>query len=106
MRAINNCFNSPCSRHVTHSFNWRYLASNIDLMSDQYDSSAVGDSAFKCGGDLIQVLWRDGNLNQLKDDPFTSFTLSERRQHPRVILCCSQYFVTGFEIHSHQQNLE
>ncbi len=61
---------------------------------------------FKSCGDLAQVLWRNWNFDQLQHQAFALFALAESRQHARVVLSSSENFVTGFEIHAHQQNLE
>src|SRR5262249_42086832 len=82
------------------------LAGNVDHMRDEDEASAVSDSFFKRGGDLVEVLRWDRNLNEFKLEVFSFLALTQRREHARVILRGRENFIAGFEIHAHEQNLE
>ena len=75
-------------------------------MRHQNQAGAIGDSFFKGGGDLVEVLRRNRNLNQLELQAFAFLALAQRGQHARIILGGGENFVAGFEVHAHQQNLE
>src|SRR5438477_6188828 len=106
MRAIDNGLNSFSASHVADSLHGSYLSRDIDLMRDQDQARATSNSFFKGGGDLIEVLGRNGNLNQLKLQAFSLLTLTERGKHARVILGGGENFITRLKVHPHQKNLE
>src|SRR5215510_12459589 len=106
MRAVNNGFNSLCSRHLANSLNRSDLASDVYLVGDQNQFSTWSDSFLKSGSDLIQVLRWNGNLHQLEHQSFATFTLPQGSQHPGVVLGSAENFITGFEIHAHQKDLQ
>ena len=106
MRAIDDGLNTACPRHVAHCFHRGDLAGDVDHVGDEDEPGAVGDSFFKRGGDLVEVLRRNRNLNELKLEVFPFLTLTQRGEHARVILSGGKNFVAGFEVHAHEQSLE
>src|SRR5580765_3290868 len=106
MSAVYDRFDLPGARHVADRFHWSDLARDVDLMRHQDQFGATGDPSFKCGCDLVEIPWWNWNLHQLYHQPFALFTLTQRCQHSRIILSGGEYLVSGFEIHSHQENLE
>ena len=106
MRSIDNGLNTACPRHVAHCFHRSNLAGDVDHVGDEDKPGAVADFFFKRGADLIEVLRRNGNLNELKLEVFPLLTLTQRGEHARVILSGGENFVAGFEIHAHEQSLE
>ena len=91
---------------VADRFHRRDLAGDVDLVRDQDEAGAIGDSFFKCGGDLVEVLRRNRNLNKLQFEVFAFFALTQRGEHARVILSGGENFVAGFEVHPIEKNLE
>src|SRR5213595_1644996 len=73
------------------------------IICDEDESRAVTDSLFKRGGDLVEVLRRNRNLNELELEVFAFLSLTQRAEHTRVILGGGENFITGFEIHAHKQ---
>src|SRR5205823_8625812 len=61
---------------------------------------------FKRGGDLVQVPGRNRNLNELELEVSPFFPLTQGSEHARVVLGGGENFVTWFEVHAHEQNLE
>jgi len=70
MRAVDDGFNAAGARQVADCFNWSDLAGDVDHVRDQDEASTVGDSFFKRGGDLVEVLRRNRNLNKLELEVF------------------------------------
>src|SRR5205814_9378319 len=94
------------ARQFADSFHRRDLARDINLMRDQDKPGAVADSFFKCRSDLLELLRRNGNLDQLQLKALSLLALPQRGEHARVILRGGANFVAGLEIHASQQNLE
>ena len=106
MRAVDDGLNAVRARHVADCFHRSDLAGDVDHVRDENESGAVGDSFFKRGGDLAEILWRNRNLNELELEIFPFFPLTQCGEHPRVVLGRGENFVAGFEVHAHQQNLK
>ena len=106
MLAIYYCLDPSCLCHFTYCFHRRDLACDVDLMRNENQAGATSDSFFKCGCNLIQILRRDGNLDQLEYEAFTLFALAQSCQHARVVLSGSKNLVAGFEVYAHEQNFE
>src|SRR5438874_1488533 len=106
MGAVDDRFHSMPPGHLADGFHRRDLSGDIYLMSDLEETSARGDRPLERRGDLFDVLWRNGNLDQIELNAFALFTLAVRRQHPSVILSGRQNFIPGFEIHSEQQRFK
>src|SRR5215831_19614082 len=104
MGAVDNGLNTAGARHVADCFHRSDLAGNVDHMRDEDEASTVSDSFFKRGGDLVEVLRWDRNLNEFKLEVFSFLALTQRREHARVILRGRENFIAGFEIHAHEQN--
>src|ERR1043166_3276422 len=66
MRAINDGLNAAGARQITDRFHRSDLAGDIDHVRDEDEAGAVGDSFFKRGGNLVEVLRRNRNLNELE----------------------------------------
>ena len=94
------------ARQVADCFNWSDLAGDVDHVRDQDEASTVGDSFFKRRGDFIEVLRRNRNLNELELEVFPFFPLTHCSEHARVVLGGGENFVTGLEVHAHEQSLE
>src|ERR1041385_3859269 len=75
-------------------------------MRDQDQPGAVVDSLFKCYRDLVELLRRNWNLDQLQLEAFPLLALTQRGQHAWIILRSSENFVAGLEVHAIQENLE
>src|SRR5438270_12857903 len=99
MCAVHNRLDSFGASHVADSLHWSDLSGDVDLVRDQNQARSTGNSFFKCGGDLIEVLWRIGNLNQLKLQAFSLLTLTESGKHARIILGGSETLITRLEVH-------
>ena len=102
MGAVDHRLNAAGARDVADCFN----GSDVDLVGDEDDASTVGDSFFKRGGDLVEVLRRNRNLNELELEIFPFFPLTQCGEHARVVLGGGENFVARFEVHAHEQNLE
>src|SRR5664279_5254456 len=81
MRAVHDRFYSFGTRHLADRFHRSDLAGDIDLMRDQDKAGAIGHAFFKRSGDLVEVLRRNGNLNELELKIFTLLPLTQRGQH-------------------------
>src|ERR1700730_11052696 len=103
MCAIHDRLNSFSASHVADSLHGSDLSRDVDLMRDQNQARSTGNSFFKGRGDLIEVLWRNGNLNQLKLQAFPLLPLTERGKHARIILGGGENFITRLKIHAHQE---
>src|SRR6266404_5833143 len=103
MRAVHNGLDSFGASHVADSFHGSDLSRDVDLMRDQNQARATGNSFFKGGGDLIEVLGRNGNLNQLKLQALSLLALTEGGKHARIVLGGGENFVTRLEVHAHQK---
>ena len=75
-------------------------------MGDEDEFRAISDSSFKRGGDLVQILRRNRDLDELQLQIFALFALTQGREHARVILSGGENFVARFEVHAVEQNLE
>ncbi len=106
MGAVDDSLNTAGTRHVANCFHRSDLAGDVDLVGDQDKPSAVGDSFFKCRGDLVEVLRRNRNLDELKFEAFSFSPLTQGGEHARVILGSGENFVVRLEVHAHEQNLE
>ncbi len=106
MRAVDDRLDSFGARHFADLLHGRDLTSDIHLMRHENQLRSARDSAFECISDLAQVLWRNRNLHHLQHKTFTTFTLTQRGQHSRIVLRRRENFIAGLEIHSHQANLE
>ncbi len=106
MGAVDDGPDAADARDVADSFHRRDLAGDVDLVRDEDEASAIGDSFFKRGGDLVEVFRRNRNLNELQFEPFSFLALTQRSEHARVILGGGEDFVAGLEVHAHEQNLE
>jgi len=106
MCAIDDGFNAAGARYVADCFNWSDLAGDVDHVGDQDETSTVGDAFFKRGGDLVEVLRRNRNLNELELEVFPFFALTHCDEHARVVLGGGENFVAGFEVHAHEQSLK
>src|SRR5207248_2866780 len=106
MRAVHNRLDSFGASHLADSLHGSDLSRDVDLVRDENQAGAAGNSFFKRCADLIEVLWRNGNLNQLKLEAFSPLTLTKRTKHARIILGGGENFITRLEVHAHQKNLE
>src|SRR5436309_15639398 len=106
MRAVHNRLDSFGSSHLADSLHGSDLSGDVDLVRNQNQAGSIGNSLFKRCGDLIEVLWRNGNLNELKLEAFSLLTLAQRGKHARIILSGSENFITRSKVHPHQENLE
>src|SRR5437588_1254871 len=106
MGAVHNCLNSFGASHVADSLHRSDLSGNVDLMRNKNQARSTCNSFFKCRGDLIEVLGRNGDLNQLKLQAFSLLPLTEGGQHARIILGSGKNFIVRLEVHAHQKNLE
>src|SRR5437764_12088403 len=86
MRAIDDRLNPMPSRHLTDRFDRSDLPGEIDLMRNLDQPSTRCDRTLERRGDLLDVLWRNGNLDQVELDAFAQFALTNRRQHPAIVL--------------------
>ena len=102
MSAVDDRLDPFRARHFADGFHRRDLAGNVDLMRHQDQPGAIRDSFRERGCDLVEVLRRDGNLDQLQLQVLAFFALAQSGEHARVILSGGEDFVAGFEIHSHQ----
>src|SRR6266496_6652950 len=84
MRAIHNRLDSFGARHLADSLHGSDLSCDVDLVRDQNQARSIVNSFFKRCGDLIEVLWRNGNLNSLKLQAIPLLTLTERGKHARI----------------------
>src|SRR5207248_8808058 len=106
MRAVHNRLDSFGASHLADSLHGGDLSRDVDLVRDENQAGAAGNSFFKRCADLIEVLWRNGNLNQLKLEAFSPRTLTKRGKHARIILGGGENFITRLKVHAHQKNLE
>ena len=106
MGAVDDGLDAAGASEVADRFHRRDLAGDVDHVRDEDQFRAVGDSFFKRGGDLVEVLGRDRDLNQLQFEVFAFLALPQGGEHARVILSGGENFVAGFEIHPVEQNLE
>src|SRR4030095_1133855 len=106
MCAVHNRLDSFGASYLADSLHRSDLSGDVDLVRNENKARAIGNSFFKGGGDLIEVLRRNGNLNELKLQAFSFLTLTERGKHARIILGGSENFITRFKVHPHQKNLE
>src|SRR5438552_18641749 len=83
MRAVHNRPDSFGASHLADSLHRSDLSRNVDLMRDQNEARFIGNSFFKRRGDLIKVLGRNGNLNQLKLQAFSLLPLTESGKQSR-----------------------
>src|SRR6267142_3981633 len=86
MSSVNDRFDSFCAGHLADSLHRRNLPGDIYLVGHKNKPRATRDASFKRGGYLVQVLWRNRNLDQLECQTFALLALAQRRQHPRVVL--------------------
>src|SRR5207247_7725478 len=70
MRAVDDRLNAAGPRQIADCLNGSDLAGDVDHVRDQDEPGAIGDSFFKRGGDLAEILWRNRNLNQLELEIF------------------------------------
>ena len=101
MGAVHDRLDPFRARHFADRFHGCDLARDVNLVRDQNQPRPVGDSFLKSRRELVEVLRRDRDLDQLELQVFALLPLPERRQHPRVILGRGQDFVTGLEVHPH-----
>src|SRR5215207_703085 len=106
MSAINDRLDPFCTRHLANLFDGRDLTGDVYLMRNEDELRSIRDSSFECCCDLVQVLGWNRDLHQLEQEAFTTLALAQRGQHARVVLRRGKDFIAGFEIHSHQKNLE
>src|SRR4029077_2745245 len=106
MCAIDNGSNAAGAGQAADGFNWSDLAGNGDHVRHQDEASTVGDSFFKRGGDLVEVLRWNRNLNELELEVFPFFALTHCGEHARVVLGGGENFVAGLEVHPHEQSLK
>ena len=106
MRAVDDRFHAVPPGHLTDGFHRRDLPGDVDLMRDLNQTRARRDGAFEGRGDLLDVLWRNRNLDQVELDAFALFALANRRQHAPVVLRRGEHFIAGLQIHPEQQRLE
>src|SRR5260370_39778511 len=99
MRAVDNRLDATRARHLADSFHGRDLAGDVYLMRDLNQTRARRDGVFERGGDLVDVLWRNRNLDQVQLDAFALLALSNRRQHPAIVLSGGENLVAGFQVH-------
>src|SRR5207253_11456348 len=92
--------------HVADRLHRSDLSGHVDLMPTQNQAGAICNSFFNSRGNFIEVLRRNGSLNQLELEAFSLLPLTERGQHARIILGGGENFVTRLEVHPHQKNLE
>src|SRR6266498_1385282 len=106
MSAVDNRFDAFCARHFADRLDRSDLASDVDLVGHQNQTSARRYAAFESRGNLIEVFRWNGYFYQLQDQTLASLALPQSCQHASIILGGSKNLVTRLEIHSHQQNLE
>src|SRR5919197_2341928 len=106
MRAVDDGLNAAGTRKIADCFHRSDLAGDIDYVRDEDEASAAGDSFFERSDDLVEVLRRNRNLNELELEVFAFFPLTQRGEHARIILSRGENFVARFEIHAHEQGLE
>src|ERR1044071_3151250 len=94
MRAVHNRLNPFGASQIANSLHRSDLSGYVDLMRDQNQAGSTGNSFFKGCGNLIEVLGRNGNLNQLKLQPFSLLPLPQSGKHARIILSGGENFVT------------
>src|SRR5438045_6927899 len=78
MRAVHNSLDSFGTSHLAHRFHGSDLTGDVDLVRDQDQARFIGNSFFKCRSDLIEILWRNRNLNTLKFQRFRLPRLTHR----------------------------
>src|SRR5215213_5142130 len=106
MSTINDSLDSFCTRHLANLFDGRDLAGDVYLMRNENQLRSIRDPSLECRCDLVQILGWKRDLHQLEQEAFTTLALAQRGQHARVVLRGGKDFIAGFEIHSHQKNLE
>src|SRR5438874_1497852 len=106
MRAVHDGLNAFGAGQVADSLHRSDLSGDVDLMCHQNQTRAVGYSFGKGGGNLIEVLRWNRNLNELKLQAFSLLTLTQRGKHARIILGSGENFIAGLKVHAHQKNLE
>jgi hypothetical protein len=106
MGAVDDGLDAAGAREVADCLHRRDLASDVDLVRDEDQAGAIGDAFFKRGSDLVEVLRWNRDLNQLQLEVFAFLSLPQGGEHARVILRGGEDFVAGFEVHTHEQNLE
>src|SRR5437868_15164438 len=77
MSAVDDGFNAMLARQVADCFHRSDLAGDVDHVRDENEPSSVSHSFFKGGGDLIEVLRRNRNLNELQREAFSFFPLTQ-----------------------------
>src|SRR5712671_6557659 len=98
MSAIDDRFYAVPPRHLTDCFDRSDLSRQVDLMRDLKQTRTRRDGALKCGSDIVDVLWRNRNLDQVELNTFALLALAYRRQHASIVLSGRQHLVAGFQI--------
>ena len=106
MGAVDDGFNAAGAGQIADCFHRCDLAGDVDLVRDEDQFCAIGNSFFKRGRDLVQIFRRDRDLNQLELEVFAFLALPQGGEHARVILRGGENFVARFEVHAHEQILE
>src|SRR5207302_8920562 len=86
MRAVHDRFDTFGASQVADRLHGSDLSGDVNLMGHENQTRVVGYSFGKGRGDLVEVLGRNGNLNQLKLQAFPLLALTKRGQHARIIL--------------------
>ena len=86
MRAVDDRFNAFRAGHLADGLYRCDLSSDVYLMGDQDQLRAIGNPTGKSGRDLIEVLWRNRNLDQFQLQTFAPLALAQSRQHARIVL--------------------
>src|SRR5438477_10973191 len=94
MRAVHDGLNAFGAGQVADRLHGSDLPGDVNLMRHQNQTRAVGYSFGKGGGNLIEVLGWNRNLNQLKLQAFSLLALTERGKHARIILGRRENFIT------------
>src|SRR4030095_13112515 len=104
MRPVDNRFYSARPGHLTDSFYRSNLTGDVDHVRHLNQTRARCDCPFKGSRNLVDVLWRDRNFDQVQLDSFALFALANRGQHASVILSRGQYLIARFQIETEQQS--
>src|SRR5438094_10644986 len=106
MRAVRNRLDPFGASHLADSLHGSDLSRDVDLVRDENQAGAAGNSFFKRCADLIEVLWRNGNLNQLKLEAFSPLSLTQRGKHAQIVLGGGENFINRLVVYADQNYIE
>src|SRR3954471_24783861 len=101
MCSVYDRFDPARTRHIADLLNRIDLACKVDLVRDEDQFRFWRYSTLESRSYVVNVLRRDGDLDQVELEALAHFPLPQRGQHPRIVLRGCQYLVARLEVESH-----